>query len=138
MKTPYKAEQVGSLLRPVAVLDARKAFLEGGRVGYQCVDTAGEAARTGGGYNCIHAVSDMDPAYDPARYPLLAYGIPASRRLTHEAARRGAFADPWVTHDWLIPRLGLDRHPIEWQEQPYKGIRRPIDPGPGTDTRLPD
>jgi len=29
MKTRYEAEQVGSLLRPVAVLDARKAFLEG-------------------------------------------------------------------------------------------------------------
>jgi 5-methyltetrahydropteroyltriglutamate--homocysteine methyltransferase len=29
MKTPYKAEQVGSLLRPTAVLDARKAFSDG-------------------------------------------------------------------------------------------------------------
>ena len=105
-----------------------KQFLESGVVGYQCIDTVGESARTGLGCDCIHAISDMDPQYDRYRYPLIFYGFPASRRLVHEAARRQAFIDDDVEHDWLICRLGLDRYPIERRAQPYQGIRRPIDP----------
>jgi hypothetical protein len=113
----------------------QKDFLDtSGRVGYQCLDTVGEAARKGNGSDCIHAISDLDPQYDRARYPLIFYGFPASRRLVHEAARRQAFIDPWTTHDWLIPALGLDQYPIERREQPYKGIRRPLDPN-ATNTR---
>jgi hypothetical protein len=105
-----------------------KAFLESGVVGYQCVDTIGESARTGLGCDCIHAISDMDPQFDRFRYPLIFYGHPASRRLVHEAARRQVLIDEHVEHDWLIGRLGLDRYPIERRAQPYQGIRRPIDP----------
>jgi hypothetical protein len=110
----------------------QKEFLEtSGLVGYQCIDTVGEAAREGNGCDCIHAITDMDPQFDRARYPLVFYGHPASRRLVHEAARRQLFIDPWKTHDWLIPKLGLDQYPIDRREQPYKGIRRPIDPATG-------
>jgi hypothetical protein len=41
---------------------AQKDFIESGRVGYQCEDNFGEAARTGDGCDCIHAVSDLDPS----------------------------------------------------------------------------
>jgi hypothetical protein len=109
----------------------QKDFLEGGAIGYQCIDTVGEAAREGNGADCIHAVTDMDPQFDRARYPLAFYGHPASRRLVQEAARRQAFIDPWTTHDWLIPALGLDRYPIDRRPQPYRGLRRPIDPTTG-------
>ena len=110
----------------------QREFLEtSGLVGYQCIDTVGEAGREGNGCDCIHAITDLDPRYDRARYPLIFYGQPASRRLVHEAARRQAFIDPWTTHDWLIPAVGLDQYPIDRRDQPYKGIRRPIDPNSG-------
>ena len=110
----------------------QKEFLEtSGQVGYQCIDTVGEAAREGNGCDCIHAITDLDPQFDRARYPLIFYGQTASRRLVQEAARRQVFIDPWTTHDWLIPRLGLDQYAIDRREQPYKGIRRQIDPATG-------
>src|SRR5205807_1342095 len=55
----------------------QKAFLDSGAVGYQCNDVVGEAARTGNGCDCIHAISDMDPVYPRWRYPLAIYGVPA-------------------------------------------------------------
>jgi hypothetical protein len=106
----------------------QKEFLDSGAVGYQTIDTVGEAARTGLGCDCIHAISDLDPKFDRARYPLIFYGQPAARRLVHEAARREVFIDPWTEHDWLVSALGLDQYPIERKPQPYKGVRRPIDP----------
>jgi hypothetical protein len=110
----------------------QREFLEtSGQVGYQCIDTWGEAGREGNGCDCIHAITDLDPQFDRARYPLVFYGHPASRRLVHEAARRQALIDPWTTHDWLIPALGLDQYPIDRREQPYRGIRRQIDPATG-------
>ena len=110
----------------------QKEFLEtSGQVGYQCIDTVGEAGREGNGCDCIHAITDLDPQFDRSRYPLIFYGHTASRRLVREAARRQAIIDPWTTHDWLIPALGLDQHPIDRREQPYKGIRRQIDPNSG-------
>jgi hypothetical protein len=124
---PYELEP-----RAYRRLMIQKEFLEtSGQVGYQCIDTVGEAARRGNGCDCIHAITDMDPQFDRARYPLIFYGHTASRRLVHEAARRQAFIDPWTTHDWLIPALGLDQYPIDRRPQPYRGIRRPIDPAAG-------
>jgi hypothetical protein len=115
----------------------QREFLEtSGQVGYQCIDTVGEAGREGNGCDCIHAITDLDPQYSRARYPLIFYGHPASRRLVREAARRQAFIDPWTTHDWLIPKLGLDQYPIDRREQPYRGVRRPIAPGTGGEASL--
>jgi hypothetical protein len=116
----------------------QKEFLEtSGQVGYQCIDTVGEAAREGNGSDCIHAITDLDPQFDRARYPLIFYGHTASRRLVHEAARRQVFIDPWTTHDWLIPALGLDQYEIDRRDQPYRGIRRPIDPTTANTRTIP-
>ncbi|HET6576016.1 MAG TPA: hypothetical protein VFG68_20615 [Fimbriiglobus sp.] len=110
----------------------QREFLEtSGQVGYQCIDTVGEAGREGNGCDCIHAITDLDPQFDRSRYPLIFYGHTASRRLVREVARRQAIIDPWTTHDWLIPALGLDQYPIDRRDQPYRGIRRPIDPNTG-------
>jgi hypothetical protein len=109
----------------------QKQFMDSGRVGYQCIDTVGEAGREGNGSDCIHAITDLDPQFSRARYPLIFYGKPASMRLVREAARREALVNPDVTHDWLIPALGLDQYPLDRREQPYKGIRPPIEPESG-------
>ncbi len=109
----------------------QREFLESGRVGYQCIDTVGEAGREGTGCDCIHAITDMDPQFSRLRYPLAFYGKPASRLLVREAARRETFTDPWTSHDWLIPALGLDKYPIERREQPYRGVRPQVNPYTG-------
>jgi hypothetical protein len=90
----------------------QKAFLECGTVGYQCVDTIGEAARLGNGLNCIHALTDMDPQFNRQRYPLIFFGDAASHNVVRQLHARPVLIRPQVTHDWLIPALGLERYPI--------------------------
>ena len=109
----------------------QKAFLDSGAVGYQCVDTVGEAARLGNGCDCIHAITDMDPAYPRGRYPLAVYGQPATAHVVRRMMHSPIFIDPPRTHDWLIPRLGLTAYPIERRE--YRGTVVPHVPGSPAD-----
>jgi hypothetical protein len=90
----------------------QKQFLESGAVGYQCIDTAGEAARTGHGSNCIHAISDSDSQFRRQAYPLAYFGESASLHILRLLVLRGLVPEPYATNDALIPALGLDRYPI--------------------------
>ncbi len=91
---------------------AQKQFLESGRIGYQCVDTVGEAGWLGNGSDCIHAITDMDPLYSRSRYRLIRYGMAASRFIARELQRRDMLLHPDQTQDWLNAYLGLDAYPI--------------------------
>jgi hypothetical protein len=90
----------------------QKAFMESGQVGYQCIDSLGEAARTGAGCDCIHAVTDMDPLFARNRYPLSYFGDSASRHIVREIHTRPIIICPKADHGWLLPLLGLDKYPI--------------------------
>ena len=92
---------------------ARKRFVESGRLAYQACDAVGEAAWTGAGSNCIHAVTDADPAFGAG--PALAFGYDAASAMTAHLACSGGLLCPGQTHDWLIPALGLDSYPIRPQ-----------------------
>lgn len=96
----------------------QKQFLENGGMGYECVDTAGEAGRTGRGSDCIHAITDMDPQYTRARYRLIRFGIAASRFITGELGRRDMLLHIDKRHDELNRLLGLDAYPIHHREYP--------------------
>jgi hypothetical protein len=105
----------------------QKQFLDSGAVGYQCIDTIGEAAREGNGCDCIHAITDMDPVYPRWRYPLALYGQPATANLVRRIMHSPVTINGETTHDWLIPRLGLDQYCIERRE--YRGKITPYVPG---------
>ena len=90
----------------------QKKFIESGKVGYQCIDSTGEAARSGRGCDCIHAITDMDAVYDRKRYRLDRYGESASQFIVKQLFERRTLISPENTHDWLITRLGLDRNSI--------------------------
>jgi hypothetical protein len=90
----------------------QKEFMESGRVGYQCIDSMGEAARTGCGCDCIHAITDMDPLFDRSRYPLAYFGEAASRNIVRQIHERPIIIRPCQNNDWLLPLLGLDQYPI--------------------------
>jgi hypothetical protein len=90
----------------------QKAFLESGRVGYQCDDELGEAALTGEGCNCIHALTDMDPQFGREHYPLTRYGDAAGRYIGEQLRERGALVDGGRTHAWVAAALGLDAFPL--------------------------
>lgn len=107
----------------------QKGFLDSGAVGYQCVDSWGEAGRTGNGCDCIHSITDMDPVYPRSRYPLALYGQPASARLLRRVMHSPVTIGAPATHDWLLPRLGLDQYPIEHRQ--YHGKVEPYDPTSG-------
>jgi hypothetical protein len=103
----------------------QKGFIDSGAIGYQCTDTYGEAGLLGDGSNCIHAISDADSLFTRAEYPLTYFGDAASLHILQELVERGAVAEPYATHDWLIPALHLDCAPITRRE--YKP---PICKGP--------
>jgi hypothetical protein len=71
----------------------------------------GEAAWAGDAVNCIHAITDADPAAF-GRGPTLAFGDDAGSVIAANLACAGALVCPERTHDWLLPALGLDRYPI--------------------------
>jgi hypothetical protein len=89
----------------------QKAFMESGQVGYQCIDTVGEAARTGDACDCIHAISDADPQFGRYHYPLSRFGDEGSEHLVGRMMASGALLGP-QNHDWLNERLGLAGYPI--------------------------
>lgn len=109
----------------------QKQFLDTGVVGYQCIDTWGEAGRYGNGCDCIHAITDMDPIYPRGSYPLLYYGKPGTARVTRRLMHSPIIIDPKTTHDWLLPRLGLDAYPLE--KRRYIGRSEEHDPNGPTD-----
>jgi len=104
----------------------QKAFLDAGMIGYQCTDQFGEAARTGKGSNCFHAISDMDPLFDRRQYPVLFYGDAAARNIVGQLFRRPILIHGYQTHDWLLPALGLDCHQIVRRQ--YHGPAKEFSP----------
>jgi len=102
----------------------QKKFMESGRVGYQCIDSFGEAARKGNGCDCIHAITDLDPLFDRTRYPLSYYGLSGSRNVVKELHTRPTIIQPEADHSWLLTHLGLDAYPIErrkWNGRTVEG-----------------
>lgn len=97
----------------------QKQFMESGQIGYQCIDSFGEAARLGNGCDCIHAVTDMDPEFARNRYPLSYFGEAASRHIVRELHERPVIIGPDRDHGWLLPALGLGKYPIV--HQTYSG-----------------
>src|SRR6266545_6699513 len=114
----------------------QKQFLDSGAVGYQANDDYGEAARLGNGCDCIHGITDMDPVYPRWRYPLAFYGKPATANLVRRFMHSPIWINPRETHDWLLPRLGLDAYPIH--QRTYIGrVEEHTDGAPADlDTRL--
>jgi len=95
---------------------AQKEFLDSGRIGYQAIDTVGEAAGNGNGCDCIHAMTDMDPLFSRNRYPLIRSGDSATRFGARECRRRDLLINPGQTHSWLNSYLGLECYPIIHRE----------------------
>ncbi len=104
----------------------QESFLASGRIGYQCIDTVGEAARNGSGSDCIHAMTDIDPFFDRQEYPLTRFGEAATRHVVGQIMTRPIVINPPCTHDWLIGRLGLDQYPIV--RRTYRGRVVPFSP----------
>ncbi len=138
MKFAYDTKQSVAVWGPYEVwhgfahrFRVQKEFLDSGVIGYQCVDSVGEAAREGNGCDCIHAVRDMDPIYPRWGYPLLYYGKPGTARAVRRFMHSPIWYDPKTTHDWLLPRLGLNAYPLE--KRRYIGISEEHDPNSSAD-----
>ena len=120
MKVAYDTNQSVAYWGPYEVwhgfahrFRVQKEFLDSGAVGYQANDVRGEAAKLGNGCDCIHAVTDMDPIYPRWRYPVAVYGKPATANLVRRFMHSPIWINPPETHEWLLPRLGLDAYPLE-------------------------
>lgn len=63
--------------------------------------------------DCIHAVAAVDPVFGREHYPLIRIGKPASRYIARQVMTRSPIDQTLYDNSWLIPRLGLNRYPIE-------------------------
>ena len=92
----------------------QKQFMDSGAIGYQCVDTIGEAHRTGNGCDCIHAVTDMDPQFGRKQaYALKSnYGEAAGWNIIGKIMNRPVLIKPEIVHDWIPTALDMDKYPI--------------------------
>ena len=86
-----------------------RQILESGQAEYRAISTARNILIS----DCIHAVAAMDPMFGRNHYPLVRIGKPASRYIAHEVMQRSIYDQYQYNNAWLIPRLGLDRYPIE-------------------------
>ncbi|MFL5328548.1 MAG: hypothetical protein ACJ8C4_06500 [Gemmataceae bacterium] len=91
----------------------QQSFLESGTVGYQCIDSVGEAGHCGNGTDCIHAITDIDTSLERGGYPLSQFGERASKHIVDQLARCCGFINQCQTHDWLICALNLKQYPID-------------------------
>jgi hypothetical protein len=76
---------------------------------YRCISTPGNLLIS----DCIHAVAAADPVFGRGHYPLIRIGKPASRFIARQLMTRSPIPQKDYDNSWLIPRLGLDRYPIE-------------------------
>ena len=104
----------------------QKKYVESGAIGYQCIDTVGEAGWSGEGSNCIHAISDADSLFRRQAYPLTFFGDSASLHILRQMAERGAIPDPEHTHDWLLPAMKLTQSDIVLREYSPPLMRGPL------------
>jgi hypothetical protein len=88
-------------------------ILQGGAVQYRAISTASNLLIS----DCIHAVAAVDPLFGRGHYPLVRIGKPASRFIAREITIRSienrGIDQAAFDNSWLVPRLGLDRYPIE-------------------------
>jgi hypothetical protein len=87
-------------------------LLHSGRVQYRAISTARDLLIA----DCIHAVAAVDPLFGRDHYPLIRIGNPASRYIAREIMVRSVeqgIDQSRYDFSWLIPRLGLDRYPIQ-------------------------
>jgi hypothetical protein len=86
-----------------------KEILDSGAAQYRAISTPRNLLIS----DCIHTVAAIDPVFGRGHYPLIRIGKPASRFIARQVMTRSVF-DQWqYDNSWLIPRLGLDRYPIE-------------------------
>jgi hypothetical protein len=86
-----------------------KAILDSGVAQYRAISTPRNLLIS----DCIHAVAAIDPVFGRGHYPLIRIGKPASRFIARQGMIRSVFDQYQTYASWLIPRLGLDRYPIE-------------------------
>lgn len=79
----------------------QKDFLETSGIGYQCVDNWGEAARTGDGCDCIHAITDGTPSMAATTTPSSGTATrPANTWRTGCASAAGSTPTSSTTRSW--------------------------------------
>ncbi len=86
-----------------------KEILDSGQAEYRAISTPRNLLVS----DCIHAVAAVDPVFGRGHYPLIRVGKPASRYIARQVMTRSVFDQTQVEASWLIPRLRLDRYPIE-------------------------
>lgn len=94
----------------------QKRFLDSGAVRFKTFDgtllltAIDAAARYPDVSHCVHAVTRTDEALRRAVHPVTWYGDLVTRKVAGGMERVGLLVNPNLTHDWLLPVLGVDEY----------------------------
>lgn len=121
LRTVYESNQHVMMWGPFFItpeLYARSlaiyGILNSGAVQYRAISTSANLLVS----DCIHAVAAVDPIFGRGHYPLVRVGHPASRFIAREIMVRSlenrGINQASFDNSWLIPRLGLNRYPIQF------------------------
>jgi hypothetical protein len=89
-----------------------QSLIASGALRYRSIDWGSDPLIS----DCIHAVAAVDPDFGRRHYPLIRVGKPASRYIARQIMTRTpakGIEQERYDNSWLIPRMGLDRYPIE-------------------------
>ncbi len=88
---------------------AQANTLASGAVRFRSIDSL---RNNRGVQHCVHAVTYADPNLQHLRQPIPArYGEPGTSKLAAKYVASGSVVGP-VTHDWVLPAIGLDRFAV--------------------------
>ena len=87
---------------------AQAGALASGAIRFRSLDSFG---RNHAVMHCVHALTFADPNLQALRQPVLRVGEPGTSKLAARYVESGSVAGP-VTHDWVLPALGLDRFAV--------------------------
>jgi hypothetical protein len=88
----------------------QKCFLDSGASRYRVLSVVDLRRSVN---HCVHAVIRADPKLDRLCDPVLWYGEAITQRVANALAISGIVPQPHVTHDWLIPVLGVDCYQLK-------------------------
>jgi hypothetical protein len=86
-----------------------KQLLDSGAILYRVLDGAPLGIPAN---HCVRAVTFGDPELHRATTPQLWFGELITRKVAFGMLESGMLVDPSTKHDWLIPALGIDPHPL--------------------------
>ena len=98
----------------------QRARLISGQLGYQCLDTIGEAGNRRNGVNCVHALADFASLMPKVPVAAQPYGDESAAVMAQALVRRGLVGNPYADVSWVIEAMQWNAPQIAHRRQKFE------------------